>query len=109
MSLYAEYIMEIQGKRIIEDEISYATYYPVGDGMYIEDIYVKPEYRAKGIASKLADQIAAIAIKEGYHKLYGSVRFSNKTANDAMKTLLAYGFCVNSSTPDGLAFVKGIS
>lgn len=34
-------------------------------GIYIEDLYVKPEYRGKGIGRKLLEYIAGLAIERG--------------------------------------------
>lgn len=34
-------------------------------GIYIEDLYVKPEYRGKGIGRKLLEHIAGLAIERG--------------------------------------------
>ncbi len=50
MSLYGEYIKELQGKDILENENGFATYYPFQDGMYIENIYVRPAFRNPGSA-----------------------------------------------------------
>lgn len=106
MSLFAKYIEEIAGKEIVEDQLGFATFYPVNDGMYIEDIYVVPHARKAGVASVYADKIALIAKDRGFKKLYGSIKPTNKTSTDAMKALLAYGFKIDSSAMNAIALVK---
>ncbi len=106
MSLFAKYIEELAGKEIIEDELGFATFYQVNDGMYIEDIFVLPYARKSGHASLYADKIAVIAQERGLKKLYGSIKPSNKTSTEAMKTLLAYGFRIDSSAMNAIALVK---
>lgn len=105
-SLYSEYISERLGKEIIETERGFATYFYLSDGCYIEDIYVKKEYRKSGEASKMADQIASIAKSKGYKKLYGTVVPSAIGSTDSLKVLLAYGFSLNNCTNNMIVMVK---
>lgn len=107
MSLYAEYV-KLHGKEIIELEQSFATYYQMNDGIYIEDIYVHPMYRKQGTASKMADIITDLAKKKGFNKLYGTVRPSYKYSTESMRVLLAYGFRIDSSTTDAIGLIKEI-
>ncbi len=67
MSLYAEYLKERTYDEIIETDEGFATYRVIEEGkaVYIVDIYVTPEARKAGLASKLADQIAEIANSRG--------------------------------------------
>ena len=44
-SLHAKYIYEREGKYCEESEIGFATYSFGDDYVYIEDLYVLPEYR----------------------------------------------------------------
>jgi len=42
-------------------------------GIYVEDLYVSPEYRGKGIGKALLTRVAAIAVAEGCPRLEWSV------------------------------------
>jgi GNAT superfamily N-acetyltransferase len=42
-------------------------------GIHIEDLYVKPEYRGKGIGKALLTRVAAIAVSEGCTRLQWDV------------------------------------
>lgn len=107
-SLYAQYIEERLGKKIIETTSGFATYFYIQDGAYIEDIYVHPDFRMSGEASKIADQIASIARDKGYQKMYGSIKPSAKGSTESLKVLLAYGFSLLESNTDSIFLVKGI-
>src|ERR1700745_1423890 len=37
-----------------------------GPGLFLEDIYVREEFRGKGIGKALMAEVAAIALREGY-------------------------------------------
>jgi GNAT superfamily N-acetyltransferase len=54
----------------------YALFFPFyssfqGSGLFLEDIYVRKEFRGKGIGKLLMEAVAAIAVQEGY----GAVRW----------------------------------
>ena len=108
MSLYGDYIKERENKSIVESDVGFATYSVAKDGIYIEDIYVRPEYRKGHIAADMADQIAVIAREKGLHKLYGSVCPSANGSTASLKVLLAYGFKLNSSTNNFIMLEKEI-
>lgn len=108
MSLYASYLKEREGKEIIESEIGFATYYFLDDGCYIQDIFVLKDYRKIGEASRLAEEIEKIAKSKGYKKLYGTVCPLANGSTESIKALLAYGFKLNSSVSNLIAFVKDL-
>lgn len=109
MSHYADYIREREGKETVEDARGFATYSILQDGVYIQEIYVRPEYRKEGVASHFADVIAGVARAKGYKKLFGSVCPSARGSTESLKVLLGYGFKLVSSETNFVWFVKEIS
>lgn len=107
-SLYAEYIKERENKHIVENERGFATYVFIDKGVYIQDIYVRSDFRHSGEAAALADQIANIAKEKGYNKMYGSVVPTANNSTSSLKVLLAYGFQLDSSTNNIVYLVKEI-
>lgn len=108
MSLYGDYIKERLNKEIVESDVGFCTYFFVQDGVYIEDLYVKPEYRKGHIAANLADQVAEIAKQKGYKKMYGSVQPSSQGSTASLRVLLAYGMELESAQPNAIIMSKGI-
>lgn len=108
MSLFAEYIKERTDKDILENDKGFATYYFINDSCYIEDIYVKPEFRQSGEASNLANEIVKIAKDKQCNRLIGSVVPSAKGSTSSLKVLLAYGFQLDSSLNDFIVMSKVI-
>ena len=51
-------------------------------GIYLEDIFVRPEFRGKGIGKALITKVAAITIAEGLGRLEWSVLDWNQPAID---------------------------
>ena len=63
----AEVIFVLEGN----DEVGFALFFHnfstfLGRaGLYLEDLYVKPEYRGKGYGKSLIEKLASIAVKRG--------------------------------------------
>lgn len=108
MSLYADYILEREGKLMVEDANGFASFAIANEECYIENIYVVPGKRLSGLASKYADQIVEIAKDKGCKYLTGSVKPSANGSTESMKALLGYGFKLLSASHDAIFFIKEI-
>ena len=107
--MWFDYIKERTDKSVKTiGNIGFATYFVRGNSMYIEDIYVKPEYRKSGVASKLADEIAEEAKEQDLKYLLGSVDPNTKGCTGSLKTLLAYGFELLGIEDDLIFFKKDL-
>ena len=72
--------------------VGYALYFGfyssfVGPGMFLEDIYVRQEFRGKGIGKALMVEVAAIALREGYRLMRWEVLDWNQPAIDFYRKL----------------------
>lgn len=56
-------------------------------GIYMEDLYVKPEYRGRGVGKELVRRVAQEAIERGCHRFEWSVLNWNDLATDFYKAL----------------------
>jgi GNAT superfamily N-acetyltransferase len=114
MNKYADYLKELKGFHMYEDEDGFITYGfmegPKGERMcYIEDIYVVPEKRKSGIASQYADVVTVIARDAGAQILLGSVVPSLPNSHARMLVLLSYGFKLHSAQHDFVYFSKELT
>lgn len=108
MSLYSEYVKERLNKEVIENENGFATYLFMDDGVYVEEIFVRKEYRNKGIAKEMLDQISVIAKNKGYKKMIGSVVPSTNGATHSLQAAFAYGFKLDSCRQGIIVYTKEI-
>lgn len=92
MSHYGDYVNETRGFEIVENDKGFATYAINGSECYIENIYVRPEFRKSGEARMFADHIKKKAIAAKCKFLTGSINLQIKDPETTMKTQLAYGF-----------------
>lgn len=112
MSMYAEYLAERTQDLIIETGDGFATYRYIPDrnAVYLIDIYVVPKARKAGEASRLADRVAAEGKEKwGVKRMLGSVLVGKAWTTTNTKILLAYGFAIESATPEVIVFVKEVA
>lgn len=88
--------------------IAYATYFFayftwIGKSLYMDDLFVKPEYRGNGIGTDLINRIIGLAKAKKCMKLHWQVSEWNKPAIDFYKSLGA-SICGVESNCD-LAFI----
>lgn len=109
MSFYAHYIRERTNDLILETPEGFATYRYLNDAtVYIIDIFVLSDFREKGVAAKMADEIVKEAKARGCTELVGTVVPSMKNSTISMKVLLGYGMKLRSAGPDLIVFGKEI-
>lgn len=70
----------------------YAIFFPYyssfqGPGLFLEDIYIREEFRGKGIGKLLMAEVAAIALQEGLSAMRWEVLDWNQPAIDFYKKL----------------------
>ncbi len=73
----------------------FALYFPIystwaGRSLYLEDLFVEPEYRGRGIGKALLTRVASIAVEQGYVRLDWSVLRWNTPAIGFYESLGAY-------------------
>lgn len=108
-SLYALYLEERTEDHIIERPEGFATYrYLPNNQVYIIDIYVLSLYRKQGIASKLADEICALAKKDGCNQAVGTVLSNKSWTSLNIKMMFNYGFEIYASTNEAIILKKDI-
>lgn len=108
--LYAKYLNERHGDNILQTEHGFASYRYINEGktVYLVDIYVVPEQRESGLATKLADTIAAEAKEKGCVEMLGTVVPSTRNSMISLKGLLSYGMVLSGAGPDIVIFRKDL-
>ncbi|XP_004468801.1 thialysine N-epsilon-acetyltransferase isoform X2 [Dasypus novemcinctus] len=79
---------EPQGPFLVGYGLYYFTYSTwKGRNVYLEDIYVKPEYRGQGIGTKIIKKVAEVALDKGCSQFRLAVLDWNQRAMDLYKAL----------------------
>lgn len=107
-SLYAEFLLEYDGTEIIENEQGFATYRINDDECYIENVYVRPEFRKLGIHKKLSNDILIIAKERGCKYLSTGTCTKANNPIRSMKVILDNGFNVDSVSGNMIYYRKDI-
>ena len=96
MSSYGDYMSEVYGKNIVENEYSLVIWTVKDDIFYLEDIYIKPKFRDQGYGKALMKEIIDIAKNNGCTKLLGSITMLCRYKDENMAKFLKYGFRIHS-------------
>jgi len=82
------FVAETEEKEIIGYATWFFTYFTwSGKGLYIDDLFVKPAYRGKGIGLQLMEKVFALGKSEKCHKIRWQVSWWNEPAIALYKRL----------------------
>jgi GNAT superfamily N-acetyltransferase len=82
------FVAETNDKRIVGYVTYFFCYYTwIGKSLYMDDLYVKPDERGKGIGSLLINEVIGFAMKTKCHKLRWQVSNWNKPAINFYRSL----------------------
>jgi ribosomal protein S18 acetylase RimI-like enzyme len=82
------FVAEIAGQKIVGYASYFFCYYTwVGKSLYLDDLYVQPEHRGKGIGTDLIRMVIETAKDTGCHKVRWQVSKWNKPAIDFYKKI----------------------
>jgi GNAT superfamily N-acetyltransferase len=109
MSLYGQYILEREGRHILETDQGFITYHLFDNGeCYIVDVYVVPEARKSGLSMKMKADVETLAKTKGCHTLIGSVCTDTNDSVRNLNILLSDGWRVHKMTGNMLFLNKKI-
>lgn len=109
--MYSDYLKEIGIAECLEDEKGFMIYSKInGDEVFIRDLYVRPEFRKKHVATSYVDAVLPECKSQGYKFLRCSVNLSMKP--EAVATLLLgyakYGFKISDQDSEMIWLFKEI-
>jgi GNAT superfamily N-acetyltransferase len=82
------FVAETIDNRIVGYVTYFFCYYTwIGKSLYMDDLYVKPEFRTNGIGTKLINKVIEFAKDSKCHKLRWQVSKWNKPAIDFYKKI----------------------
>jgi GNAT superfamily N-acetyltransferase len=97
-----EYLTGFVAVNDVDEILGYSTYFFsyytwIGKSLYMDDLYVRPEYRGSGVGTMLINQVIAFAKDENCRKLHWQVSEWNQPAIDFYKSLGANVDAVESN------------
>lgn len=108
MSHFAQYTLERTDRLVLEDERGFATYVFYPECVYIEDVYVAPEFRRNGVASEFVETIEKLARSRSITKCAVTVAPQAKTCMDSLKAVIALNFKLIKADNSLLYFERNI-
>lgn len=93
MSMYKDYVEnQLPNRFVHEDENGFLTYCFVSNQCILEEIYVRPESRRKGIASQYYSMAECFAKEGNCTELIGSIIVGTQGSEASMKCLFKNGY-----------------
>ena len=108
MSLYADYIKESKGNTVVEDEMGFYEYSLKEECLYVENIYIKEEFRGSKNMFNYMIQMAEIAKAYDLPCLTAVVNIHNLNANAVLSYFISYGGKVILAQNDNIYFTMGV-
>lgn len=110
MSLYSEYIKERENKHIIEFDNAFVSYKINNNFLFIEDMYIRSEYRRNNIGKLLDTMIQYEAINNKCNYIICSVSiFANNFVNSIRVIKHSgYKYYTKNKTLKQIYFIKEI-
>ena len=92
-SMYKEYIEEqLPNRFVYENEHGFLTYNKNDTVLRLEEIYIKPEYRRKGLATSFYNKMEEIGKELKCTELMGSIIIGTNNSEGSMMCLLKNKF-----------------
>lgn len=107
-TLYAKYIEERAGGKIIEDDRGFIAYRINGPECFIMEMYIAEDYRKGGAGREFIDKLSSIAKEHGCTHITGNVFLDLKGASNTLIAALMVGFRVAEGSKDAVLIVKEI-
>ena len=97
-----EYLTGFVAVNAADEIMGYATYFFgyytwIGKSLYMDDLYVRPDFRGQGIGTMLINEVIAFAKSEKCKKLHWQVSEWNQPAIDFYKSIGANVDAVESN------------
>ncbi len=108
-SLYAQYVNEREGSRLIEEPWGFVEFKSEPPFMRIEAVFTLPQYRRTKRAWDLCDRVVEVAREEGLTHLWTQVWVNYQGANESLSACLAYGFRVQIAEGGRIILTKEIT
>lgn len=104
--MYAAYLKERENLDILETEFGFAIVREMPDCLYLQDIYVKPEFRKQGKGREMLLVVEDAAKEMGFKKVLGSCCPPAAGSDASLRAILACGFTLLSCDKDIIYLVK---
>lgn len=107
-TLFAKYLSEREGKRIIEDERGFIVYKVQGEECFIAELFVDESARGGSAFTDLLRHLSAEAKSEGCKVLTGNISLGAPGAMRVLAASLKRGFRVGAAEGGVLLMIKEV-
>lgn len=107
-SLYAKYISQRSGFKVLEDKTGFIIYKITNDECFIVDMFVEDFFRQKGKGKELVDTLSDLARFEKCTFVSAHIHLFDNNANNTLHAALHTGFKVVRAENGILTIIKNL-
>ncbi len=108
-AMYAAYLKERENRDVLETPWGFAIVAEHTDCLYLQDIYVLPEFRKQGKGREMLAIVEDAARALGYKKVLGSCTPPAAGSDASLRAIMACGFRLLSCDKDIIYLVKELA
>ena len=106
--MWLDYMKERFGYESLEMECGFALYSIGAPVLLLNDMYIKPEFRALGKGTELLDQLVKIATDRGCDKIMAQVWTNDRNASATLNASFSRGFLVSRAENGYIVITKKV-
>lgn len=106
--MWKDYVFEREGVEVLEHEHGFSLVKQVGDALYLQDVYVVPEFRRQGVGRSMLEIVEVVAAERGLKKVITSCDPKANDSTESMKAILACGFRMHTCENNLVYLIKEI-
>lgn len=107
--MFREYFKERENAYVYEEDFGFAILKRIDDFIYLQDMYIKPEFRRLGKAQSMLAAVERKAAKEGYKEMLTSCSPAANNSTYSAYIIIKAGFKLKACEKDIIWFSKQIS
>lgn len=108
-TLYAKYIEEREGAKIIENASGFLTYRIMDREAFILNLYIDSKLRKKGLCRELISILEQKALEEKCEVITGFIQINDPGKNNTMMAALSIGFEIAAANEKQILILKKIN
>jgi len=109
-AMYADYKLEFEDVHTVFSSTGFANYKFEEDGIYVQEVYVKPAFRGNKEAARLTDLCIQKASSQAeIKKIYTTIGIGGNTIDASIRAITAYGFKILKADSELIYFYKEIT
>jgi ribosomal protein S18 acetylase RimI-like enzyme len=109
IDLFAAYVEEREGATLLRHAHGFGIYKPLGDFGYLQDVYVLPEYRQRGVGRDIVAKGLELCRKSNKKALLTTTDATANGASESALAILRSGFKIYKVETNAIWYIMELN